>query len=364
MGAAAALALPLAVAVAVRARSSLTSSLAAATVPVVALGLVLTLSRGGTIAAALGLLTAVLVVAPRLVLLRTMLAPAVGAGVLIAATLAKDPIREAVGGAAQTDAGSSILPLVVLVTVGVGLVQAGWNLADRSGVTPRLPRPSRLVGSSAATVGIVLLLTVALAAGAPDRISDGWKSFKNPDTSALNAKGGSVQRLTAANSAGRYEEWKTAIDGLRENPAGGIGLGSWEAWFNPRRDTSPSVRNAHSQPLEIAAETGVLGLALFAAIVLVPIGAGLAIVLRRRRRTPFAIVALPSTVGFIVVVSVDWTWQLSSVPVAIALLGATLLARDTSVPAPATLVDSPEAKASSPSTTRRRTVGRLALPLA
>ena len=325
MGAVAALALPLGVVVAARARTRLGAGLAAAGLPVVVLCLAMTLSRGGIAAAIVGLAATVAFVAPRLVVLRTMLAPAVGAAVLVAAYLDQQPLVDAVGGTAQGDAGRDLLPLVVLVTLGVGLVQAGWNAADRARWTPRTPRPgprtSRALLGSAAVVAVVL----AAAALTSDRASRAWDDFRDPDTSALRAAEGSTDRLSIANGAGRYEEWSGAVRALRENPLGGIGLGSWQDWWSPRRETSPAVRNAHSEPLEIAAELGAPGALLFLLIVLTPVVAGLAAL--RRREPRYAVVALPTATAFLISISVDWAWQLSVVPVAVALLAAASLGR-------------------------------------
>ena len=364
LGAAAALALPLGITVAVRARTAMTSGLAAATVPITAVCLLLTLSRGATAAAVLGLLVALATLAPRLVTLRTMLAPAAGTAALIAATLGDDALREAVGGAAQSDAGRRLLPLFVLVSVGVALVQAGSHVADEARWTPHVPRPSRNVGLVAAGAVVLVLLVTALAADAPGRVGDGIDSFKDPDRSALGAKGGSVRRLGDLNGSGRYEEWSTAVTAIRENPLGGIGLGSWDSWFSPRRVTSPPVRNAHSQPLEIGAETGIGGMALFLVIVLAPIAGGAVLLRRRRRRTPHALVVLPTMCAFVVCISVDWAWQLSAIPVAIALLAGTLLGRDATVPAPVTtgaVSDAPPAPPRSRTSSRR--VGRVLAPV-
>jgi hypothetical protein len=328
MGALCALALPLGVAVAVRARTAWSSALAVAGLPIVAVGLVMTLSRGGIAAAIAGLATVLVTVAPRPVALRTMLAPAIGSGVLIAAMLDTAEVRDAVGGSAQSSAGADLIPLGVLVVVGVTLVQAGWHLADRAHWTPRAPRTARRTAFAAIGAAAVLAVVVALALGAPDRVSRAWTDFKDPDTSALKASEGSVDRLSAVNGAGRYEEWSGAVRAFRENPVGGIGLGGWDSWWSPRRVTSPPVRNAHSEPLEIAAELGVLGIALLAVLVLSPLGAAIRQAVRRRPTHPAASAVAPALLAFVVSICVDWSWQLSAIPVAVALLAAAAVSRE------------------------------------
>ncbi len=350
MGALSALTLTLGVALAVGARSRWTAGLAVAGLPVVALCLVMTVSRGGIAAAAVGVLLVPLLVAPRLVALRTLVAPAVGAAILVAAYLGDSALTDVVGGTAQEDAGRRLLPLVALVTLGTALAQAGWNAADRAHWTPRVPRPSPPVGRALVAGAVLLTLVAAGVALSSDRASTAWDDFRNPDVSSLQAKGGSVDRLTVANGAGRYEEWSGAIRALRENPLGGIGLGSWQDWWSPRRDTSPAVRNAHSQPLEVAAELGAPGALALLVALLAPIVGGLRRLRSRGARRGDAAgvaVALPVTIAFLVSISVDWSWQLSVVPVAVALLTATLVGR------PSRSSDEPEQRASS----RKRLAG-------
>jgi hypothetical protein len=322
MGALSALTIALALGVAVRSKSTVASALSAASIPLAALCLVMTLSRGGVAAATAGVLAAVLLVAPRLITLRTVVAPAVGSAVLIAAMLQSGPIRDAVGGQAQADAGANLLPLIVLVVLGVALTQAGWQTADRAHWTPRAPRLSPIPTRAAWALAGALAVAIAVGAIASDRGQRAWADFKNPDVTALEEQSGSVSRLAAANGSGRYEEWTGALHAFREHPLGGIGLGSWESWWSPRREFSPAVRNAHSEPLEVAAELGLPGLGLLALIVLAPVSAGLGAAVRRARERPYAPVVTPALAAFVVAISIDWAWQLSALPVAAALLAA------------------------------------------
>jgi hypothetical protein len=322
LAAAASMAFVLGLGVALRARTPWTSGLSVALLPVVALGLVLTLSRGGIVAAFAGLVVAVVAVAPRLVLLRTLVAPAIGAAVLVAAAYSRSAIPDAVGGAVGQDAGRAVLPLVVLVTLGVGLVQAGWHRADASHWTPRLPRTSRAAGAAVAGGLVLVLLIGFLVGGGPSRTADAWDRFKS---SSATEVGTSASRLTEFGGNQRYQVWSGAVDAASTEPLRGIGLGSWESWWNPRRDGTNFVRNAHSQPLEVLAETGVIGFGALLALVLAPLAGGVAVLRRRRRTEADAIVALPLLAAFVVAICVDWTWQVSALPVAAFLVAAPLL---------------------------------------
>lgn len=333
IAAAAAVAIPLALALATRARSAWLSGLAVAPVPVLALGLAFTLSRGGIVALAVGLVAAVALTAPRPVLLRTMVAPALASAIVLLIGLGSDALANAVGGAAQSDAGRRVLVVAALATLGTFLVQAGLASADAARWTPRIPRTSRRTFAVAAALAVVALTVGALAAGVPDRASDAWDRFQEPIVASSKANANTIDRLGSISSNGRAAMWGAAIDAFEAHPLKGVGLGSWESWWNPRRAETGFVRNAHSQPLEQLAETGLVGALLFLVLIGAPLGAACAAALRRRPRVPDAVLVGPPLAAFAVGVAVDWHWQITAFAVAAMTLAAVGLARDDDPPA-------------------------------
>jgi energy-converting hydrogenase Eha subunit A len=328
IGAAGAMALPLAIALATRARHAWTAALAIAPVPVLALGVAFTLSRGGIVAAICGVLVLLLTVAPRLVLARTLLGPAVAVAAVIGSAWQHPALIDASGGAAQADAGDRVIAVVVLSTAGVALLQAGWTTADRAWWTPRLPRPRRSgVIAAAAGVAVITLAVVALAVGAPERATEAWDDFRVPTVSQTVANDSGSDRLGSISGNGRYQVWSGAWDAATTHPLGGIGLGSWESWWNPRRGDTGFLRNAHSQPFEVAAELGLAGAFLFVAIIGIPALSGMASGLRSRALASDAAIAAPALVAFTVSISIDWNWQISAFAVAGMTLAAVAVAR-------------------------------------
>lgn len=105
------------------------------------------------------------------------------------------------------------------------------------------------------------------------------------------AGSGIAERVTDSDSSGRTDLWKVAIRQFEDQPVHGVGLGNYPALS--RHYLQGDVdhldlflrdpRVVHSTPLELLAELGVIGTALFAAFVLACLGAG-ASALRGARR--------------------------------------------------------------------------------
>lgn len=328
IAAAAAMAIPLGLTLATRARNPWWSGLAVAPIPLLALGLAYTLSRGGILALGVGLATAVAVTAPRPVLLRTLVVPAIASAIVLWVGLGSDALTDVAGGAAQSDAGRRTLLIAVVAGFGIFLVQSGLASADAARWTPRIPRSSRRTFAVLCALAAVVVVAGALAAGAPDRVGDGWDRFRAPlvETGAANLN--NADRLGSISSNGRYQMWSAATDALGAHPVAGLGLGSWESWWNPRRGDAGFVRNAHSQVFELLAETGVIGALAFLVLLSTPLAAAFGAAVRRRPRVPDAALVGPPLAAFAIGVAIDWHWQITALAVAALTLAAVALADD------------------------------------
>ncbi len=326
IAAAAAIAIPLALTLATRTSNRWLSGLALAPIPLLALGLAFTLSRGGIAALGVGLLAAVALTAPRPVLLRAMIAPAAASAVVLWVALGSDALTDVVGGAAQRDAGRHVLLIAILAAIGTALIQAGLASADAARWTPRLPRTSRRAFAVGLAVTVVVVGLAAVAGGAPDRVGDGWDRFRAPLVETGAGSTNNADRLGSISGNGRYQMWSAAVDAFSSAPLQGIGLGSWESWWNPRRGETGFVRNAHSQLFELLAEVGLAGALLFAVLLGAPLAAAAGAALRRRARRPDATVVGPPLAAFAVGVLIDWHWQITALAVAATTLMALALA--------------------------------------
>lgn len=320
-----ALGLPLLLSIATSARTLPAQAAAAAAISVVTLCCYLTFSRGGAVAATVGLLVFFAFSPERLAKLATALVTGAGGAVLILAADHRPALEQGLTNAAARHQGDTLLVAVIVVCAGVALAQTGVGLAVRHGTPPRwltvTPDRARVLVGGALALAIV----VALLAGAPSRISHAWQDFKHPSATALHAD--SIARFGTASGNGRYDYWKVAVRSTGGHVLGGSGAGTYQLLWSPRAPYFSYVQNAHSLYLETLAETGVLGLALLVSFVVVVLGAAARLCVRStyeaRVRAAGVIGAL---IAFLVAASSDWIWQVPALPAAFLLLAAAVLA--------------------------------------
>ena len=320
-----ALGLPLLLSIATSARRLWAQSAAAAAIPVVTLCCYLTFSRGGAVAAGAGLLAFFLFSPDRVEKLSTALVTAAGSAVLVLAADHRAAIEQGLTNAAARHQGDTLLVAVLLVCAGVALAQAGVGLAVRHGTPPRwltfTPGRARTLAVSA----VALCLVVALLAGAPGRLSHAWQDFKHPSAAALQQD--SIARFGTASGNGRYDYWKVAVDATGGHLLSGSGAGTYQLLWTPRAPYFSYVQNAHSLYLETLAETGIVGLVLLAAFLLVVLGAAVRLCTRARYEARVRAAGLTGAlIAFLVAAASDWIWQVPALPAAFLLLTAAVLA--------------------------------------
>lgn len=119
----------------------------------------------------------------------------------------------------------------------------------------------------------------------------------------------------------RASYWRVALNEYGAHPLLGSGAGTFARyWGRDRPSGAGSAQDAHSLYIESLAEIGPVGLALVAALFLVPLAAGF-----RSRRHPHAAVATGALVVYLVHAGLDWDWELPAVTLfALACAGALL----------------------------------------
>jgi tetratricopeptide (TPR) repeat protein len=308
----------LALGFAARGRSVPGRALAAAALPVLAATIYFTFSRGAWIAAAVGLVAAVVLDQRRLQLIATgvALAPATGLAVLLSSR--QDALTRT--GASLSDASREghrlALYLLVLVAVSAA-VGAAVALLE-----PKL-HPSRTLRAGFA-VGLAVLVVAALGAvfvryGGPVTLVDkGYDSFtKTPTTNDVDLN----RRLFTFSGSYRAELWEAAWEDYTANPVLGSGPGTYEQYWNRHRPIQHIVRDAHNLYLEVLAELGPIGLALLGLALAVPFVPAV-----RARGHPLVPAAVAAYVAFLVHAAVDWDWELTAVTLVALAVGVALLA--------------------------------------
>jgi hypothetical protein len=112
----------------------------------------------------------------------------------------------------------------------------------------------------------------------------------------------------------RGEYFPVAVDEARAAPVAGTGAGTWEIWWLERRPVAHEAHDAHSVYLETLGEQGVIGLALLAGLLAIPL------VTRPRDR-----LALTAYAAFVIHQALDWDRELPALTVAGLAVGIALL---------------------------------------
>jgi O-antigen ligase len=131
----------------------------------------------------------------------------------------------------------------------------------------------------------------------------------------------------------RYQYWRVALRAFSDEPLRGVGAGGWAVYWLRYRTVAEGAQDAHSLPLQTAAELGVVGLGLLGAFL-----GGIAYGARAAHRVASRLAAGPLA-GFVVWVAhapLDWDWEMPAVTLIALVLAGALLALGEPEPASAT----------------------------
>jgi O-Antigen ligase len=272
-------------------------------------GWLLAQSKGGAIALAVSAIVFFALCPARL----RALPPTLVAGALVGAAFRPltAPYRASSADLAGTirHAGTVSLLLVALAAV-VGLVYA--VLDRRIVVSARAHRVLSFV--------TLLALVAALAGGAGafaatvDRpghfLADKWRSFKTlPST-----RQGSSHLFSLGSN--RYDFWRVALRTFEDHPLAGVGGRGFATVYLQEGRSFETPQRAHSLELDELSETGIVGFALLA----LGLGLPLAVALIRARRSLLRAALAAGGVYWLVHSTVDWTWSFPALSLPAVLL--------------------------------------------
>ena len=203
--------------------------------------------------------------------------------------------------------------LVVITVVGLVVGIAYALLEQRARISDRA---RWLIGVAVlAALALVALGGVAAFFATvqhPERYAaDKWRAFKHQSTSAT----GSTHLLELGSN--RYDFWRVAVIEFAHHPVAGIGSRGFMPAYLQKRKSPETPARGHSLPLEVLAEDGLVGFALLAAALGVPLflcarGAAAG------RAPPAA--AFAGAVYWLGHASVDWLWTIPAVGLVFFLL--------------------------------------------
>lgn len=209
------------------------------------------------------------------------------------------------------------LTVLAILLAGMGLTGI---LADRAGTRLARTRVLNLRIRPRAVLGAALAILVAVVAIAgPSAVIGDFRSTSETGTPRSERTAG----IISTSGSGRAQFWETAVDAFEVAPIQGLGAGSYEYFWNQNGSLSNTVRNAHSEPLELLAELGLAGFLAFAGFVVVVAVTGV-----RRAGRPGGSLAgayLGIFGAGLLGVTIDWTWQVPAVALQIVIGAAVLV---------------------------------------
>jgi hypothetical protein len=304
LGALIACALPLLLCAGTIAVTRARRTLALLPVPVLAVALYLTSSRGGFAAAAVGVVAFVVVSSG---VVRTLLTALVAAGAAVAAIAVVKPNDALVNRPEVAAAVTEGRRVALLLCVIVVLLAVVYLALDRI-VEPRRAWLSRW--DTRARIVVVVAAVAMVGAAHPTRRFDAFRTVHLQQVGSGNY----VQRhLSDPSGNGRWQMWTSAVHQFEAHPVLGGGPGTFAAWWAEHRPFSLFILDAHSLYLQTLAELGLVGLLLLAAFLAVPIAhAARRLGGARLPTSPSAVAAgfLGTLVAASIAIAVDWSWEI------------------------------------------------------
>jgi hypothetical protein len=309
------------------ARTRAGQALAGAAVPLCALVIFFSVSRAGAGLIVIGALVLLLLGSDRLALLASILVSAAASVMLIHAANASPDLRSGVDTALARSDGATLVWLCVVVCAGAGLTQVAIALVARHAERPRWLRPSRRAVGTALAVGAVAAVAVFFASGLQHQAADQFRAFKEPPALSNQPSADSVfSRLQSSAGEGRWQYWEQAMNAYRAHPLKGNGGGTFVLYWQRHATVGGAIVDAHNLYVQTLAETGLVGGALLAALLVLSVGGG---VLRtvRTAGTERLLTAAATTAAVLFWLEsiVDWVWQIAVLPACLFFLLAAVV---------------------------------------
>ncbi len=220
--------------------------------------------------------------------------------------------------AEATGDGERLAWIIVLLALGACVTTVVGVLAERRVAIATRTRSAYAVTLVVLAVGLTAVTVVAFG-GPAEIIRDARTS---PNRSSPNVSGDQTKRLLSLSPNGRFDLWEVAIDAARAHPLQGIGAGAYEQRWDRERPVPSQVRDAHSLPIEIVGELGLVGLLLLGLVLVIPLIAAI-----RARAHPLVPVAAGCFAAYIAHSALDWDWEMPVLTLsALACAGAVMAA--------------------------------------
>jgi len=281
---------------------------AAAALPIVAVTLYFTFSRGAIAVAIAGLVLYVVLAHPR-GLLGALTALALPLAVALHQAYGSELLaRHDYAGVDARAQGRSLLVVVIACAIVAAGLRALTLRVDARVVRARIGTRTRTIVFTSTGVAVLLALAVSTAAfDLPEWVDDQRRAFVEGNT----PPGGDDlrTRLTKVGNNGRLAIWNAALDEANAHPWRGAGAGTFRLAWERRRPAPPArVVDGHSLYFELRAELGWIGVVLLAVAFAVPLGVAVSRLWGPGRHAHAAFLAAGG--ALLVHAMVDWDWEM------------------------------------------------------
>jgi tetratricopeptide (TPR) repeat protein len=265
------------------------------------LAVALAASRAGVVALVLGAGLLVALLRDRLETVLLGLVAGVPAGALAAWAFTRPALVEDAGSHAERVADGAWFGL--LFVAGAALVALGVAELSR-----RRPSPAVRTRITRALTALAIVAALGVVAGAAANAGTILDEFRGGELS------NDPDRFKSFSANNRLAWWGEAWDVFAAEPLLGAGADSFEVARKRYRDNASRVTQPHSVPLQILAGTGIVGLALFAALVAAAAAAGAGAVRRLDGGDRHAAAALAVALAlWLLHALVDYDWSFVAV---------------------------------------------------
>jgi hypothetical protein len=286
---------------------SVPQALAAAAIPILAVTLYYSFSRGAIGVVVVGTVAFVLLAARRdLIPAGLAVLPPTVIAVLLALgthTLSTEHYAAPAG----VSEGKRLAWELLACAVAAGALRFALRPLDRRlaaiEITPAFRKRAWLTFVGTA---LVVIVVGGIAVDAPHKISHGFEKFteSKPPTDPEELQ----DRLTNLNSNGRLQQWELALEVFDRHPLDGAGAGTFARIWAQEGNADYKVVNAHSLYMEMLAELGLPGL-LFLVVAIVALFVGIAGRIRGPDRVIYASL-FAASLAWAAHAGVDWDWEM------------------------------------------------------
>jgi O-Antigen ligase len=276
---------------------------AAATAPL-GLGLYISFSRGALFACFAGIVALIVAAARREQLGAIVLAICAGTVAALVGSQLRGVTALAGARGVREQQGAVMLGALVVIVLAAGFVQ--WLLCRRQHPGAlRLPRRAPMLALVILLAGLALAITVG-----------------NQEHSRQSRPLSSGASRLVTLQSNRYAYWRVALRAFEAQPLRGVGAGGWSVYWLRDRTVAEAAKDAHSLPLQTAAELGIVGLI---ALIVFLVGTALAARTAHLRRPALAAGPIAGCVVYLAHAPLDWDWQMPALTLVALVLAGVLL---------------------------------------